>query len=366
MNEIVSFGQVVKERRLARGMTQVELARRSRCAPITIRKIESNDLRPSVQLAELIALALDVPETHRVAFVQMARQEPRPSPIPHPAPTLAEIGESDLSGRAIRGLELGKRIGSSEFGVVYRARQPSVNRVAAVKIILPRVANQPEFVRGFDTAVPRIARLESPHIVPLYDFWREPEAAYLVMRYLHGGSLEDRLKAGPLHLADFQLMVYQLAMAFDAAHRQQVVHCNIKPTNVLLDDDANAYLADFGSAKLTHLNGLQAGEEGDPLIGSPAYVSPEQILSEPVRAVSDIYCFGILMYEMLTGQPPFKGPTTKAYLSQHLEEPLPLLEEAGGTFPPRLDVVLQRATAKRPRERYGSVTELLDELTDAT
>ena len=144
MNEEISFGQVVRERRSNMGLTQTELARRVGCAAITIRKIEADALRPSVQMAELIALALNIPEEEQLAFVRLARAQNKPSPLPTPSPLPGEIGLKDLSGRAVKGFQLGEKIGSGGFGVVYRALQPSVERDVAVKIILPRYANPPQ------------------------------------------------------------------------------------------------------------------------------------------------------------------------------------------------------------------------------
>ncbi|MCB0036806.1 MAG: protein kinase, partial [Anaerolineales bacterium] len=189
MPQAATFGQIVRDHRDVLGLTQAELARRAGCAPITIRKIESDDLRPSVQLAELLALVLKIPEDEQLAFVRLARQQADLPPIPTPSPTASEIGLDDLSGRAVKGFQLGERIGSGGFGIVYQALQPSVQREVAVKIILPRYANHPDFIRRFEAEAHLVARLEHPHIVPLYDYWREPDAAYLIMRLLRGGSL---------------------------------------------------------------------------------------------------------------------------------------------------------------------------------
>ena len=361
MNSEASFGQIIRERRGALGLTQSELARRAGCAPITIRRIEGDDLRPSVQLAELLALALNVPEEEQTAFVRLARQEKAPSPIPKPTPAPGEIGLEDLSDRAVKGFELAERIGSGGFGVVYRAVQPSVQRDVAVKIILPRYANLPDFIRRFEAEAHLVARLEHPHIVPLYDYWREPDAAYLIMRLLRGG-LERLLAQGPLSLDAFRGIVLQVGGALAAAHSHGIVHRDIKPANILLDEAQNAYLADFGIAKNLELAGNGNLTEDGALIGSPAYISPEQILAEPVRPSSDIYCFGLLLFEMLTGHPAFDGPTPVAYLQQHLNEPLPSLLELMPDLPPALDDIIRRATAKKPVDRFPDMAALLDQL----
>jgi serine/threonine protein kinase/DNA-binding XRE family transcriptional regulator len=314
MNSEITFGQVVKERRSVLGLTQTELARRTSCAAITSRKIEADALRPSVQMAEHIALSLNIPEEEHLAFVRLARLERASSPIPTPSPLPGEIGLTDLSGRAVKGLQLGEKIGSGGFGVVYRALQPSIEREVAVKIILPRYANNPNFIRRFEAEAQIIARLEHPYIVPLYDYWREPDAAYLIMRLLRGGSLEDLLKKGPVPIELVHQYTQQIGLALDVAHRNGVVHRDIKPTNVLLDEEANAYLADFGIAKKLETFEDHSLMETGAAIGSLAYISPEQILDEPVKPQSDIYHLGIMLFEMLTGHKPFSGPTPIAFI----------------------------------------------------
>jgi serine/threonine protein kinase/DNA-binding XRE family transcriptional regulator len=264
MNDERSFGRIVKEYRRALDLTQAELARRVACATITIRKIEADALRPSQQIAERLAMALAIPLEERAAFVRLARMsmlaDSSPPPLPTPPPTPEEIGREDLSGRAIRGYDLGERIGAGGFGAVYRAVQPLVEREVAIKIILPQYADHPEFIRRFEAEAQLVARLEHPHIVPLYDYWREPGVAYLVMRLLRGGSLQAKLKEGPLALDAVVLLLEQIGAALHTAHRAGVVHRDLKPANVLLDEDGNGYLADFGIAKNLNLEDqTQAG-----------------------------------------------------------------------------------------------------------
>jgi WD40 repeat protein/DNA-binding XRE family transcriptional regulator len=360
MEDDKCFGPIVKEHRRALDLTQAELARRVACATITIRKIEADALRPSQQIAERLAMALAIPLEERAAFARLARMaslaDRSPPSLPTPPPTPEEIGREDLSGRAIRGYELGERIGTGGFGVVYRAVQPLVEREVAIKIILPRYADHPEFIRRFEAEAQLVARLEHPHIVPLYDYWREPGVAYLVMRLLRGGSLQAKLKDGPLSLDLVAALLEQVGAALHTAHRAGIIHRDLKPANVLLDEDGNGYLADFGIAK--NLN-LEDQTQAGAILGSPAYLSPEQILSEPVRPQADIYCLGILVYELLTGQKPFRGPTPVEYIQQHLNQALPPLTSYRPGLPPALDAVIGRATAKNPLERYPDVPGLL-------
>jgi serine/threonine protein kinase/WD40 repeat protein/DNA-binding XRE family transcriptional regulator len=366
LSEYETFGQLVKKLRRQLGLTQDELARRVGCAPVTLRKVEYDELRPSVQIAERLALALNIQLEVRDDFVQQARDVPLPpEPPPSPTPRPEEIGLEDLSGRAIRGYTLGERIGKGSMGVIYRGVQPVVEREVAIKIILPQYANHPDFIRRFESEAQMVARLEHPHIVPLYDYWREPNVAFLVMRLLRGGSLQQLLENGPLPLPMALAIMEQVGSALSLAHRAGVIHRDLKPANILLDEDQNAYLADFGIAK-----DLGNPNRGDPTETSaaresPQYSSPEQIRAGSVRPQSDIYCLGVVLYEMLTGQAPFAAPTPLEVMHQHLSAPLPPLAVQRAGLPRLLDDVIQHATLKDPLARYPDVETFLADLRQA-
>lgn len=368
MNQDVSFGNIIKEYRKTHDLTQAELARRVGCATITIRKIEADALRPSVQIAERLAMALNIPLAERARFVRLARSanlsDSSPSPLPTPPLIPSEVGLEDLSGRAIRGYELGERLAMGGFGAVYRCLQPLLEREVAVKIILPQYANHPDFIRRFEAEAQLVARLEHPYIVPLYDFWREPGVAYLVMRLMRGGSLHGRLKNGPLSLEAAVRLLQQMGAALHNAHRAGVIHRDIKPANILLDEDNNAYLADFGFAKNLGNPNLEDQSQAGTVVGSLEYISPEQIQAEPVRPQADIYCLGITFYEMLTGQKPFKGPTPIDFIQQHMRDPLPSLASTPSGSPDKtaLDPVIARATHKNPDQRYPDVLAMLEDV----
>jgi serine/threonine protein kinase len=190
----------------------------------------------------------------------------------------------NLSGQTFKGYAIHECIGQGAFGAVYRAHQLVVDREVAIKVILPQYANQPDFIRRFETEAQLVARLEHLHIVPLYDYWRDPDGAYLVMRYLRGGSLKEWIGQGALDPGETLRLVEQIAQALAVAHRHGVVHRDIKPSNILLDEERNAYLADFGIAKVA---GGEPSVEG--LRGTLDYISPEQIRSQPVTAQTDVY-----------------------------------------------------------------------------
>lgn len=263
-----------------------------------------------------------------------------------------------ISSHKIRGYELRDRIGAGGFGEVYLAYQPAISREVAVKIILPRYANHPDFIRWFETEAQIIARLEHPFIVPLYDYWREPDGAYLVMRHLPT-SLRDKLRGGPLTLPEALRLLNQIASALAAAHQNGVVHRDLKPANILLDTEGNAYLADFGIAQAnpTAMNFAQA----DRPLDSPGYLSPEQIRSAPVTPSVDIYAFGLVLYEALTGQYPFPGDLSFSQMvHKHLSEPMPSLRETTPDLPSALDTVIQCATAKNPQDRFPDIEALAE------
>ncbi len=265
---------------------------------------------------------------------------------------------SNLEGRDIRGYQLIESIGQGGFGVVYRAFQPVVKREVAIKVILSEYANMPDFIRRFEIEAHLVARLEHPHIVPLFDYWRDADGAYLVMRYLRAGSVRAKLKHGafdPQQVAD---LLQQIASALTLAHRSGVVHRDIKPDNVLLDSENNAYLSDFGIAKDLLDDNYSTDSEG--LVGSPAYLSPEQLKGETATAQSDIYSLGITLFELLTGHHPFEHKSLYDLMSCHLNDPIPLIADELPEYPDEIDIVIQRATAKSATDRFQSASELAD------
>jgi WD40 repeat protein/serine/threonine protein kinase len=267
-------------------------------------------------------------------------------------------------GSQIKGYELQERIGAGGFGAVYRAHQSTVGREVAMKIILPDHANQPEFIRRFESEAQLIARLEHPYIVPLYDFWRDPEGAYLIMRWLRGGSLSDLLhQQGALTLEETVQILEQLAQALHTAHRSQVIHRDIKPGNILLDEDGNAYLADFGIAKDHTL--AKDVTSPDAIVGSPDYLSPEQARSESVTPQTDIYSLGVVIYEMLAGQHPFPNQNPIERLYKHLNEPIPEIESLENGVRGAVNAVIQKATAKDPQQRFADAMMLAQKLREA-
>ncbi len=259
-------------------------------------------------------------------------------------------------GRTLGSYRLLERIGKGGMGEVYRARHVKLGREAAVKILPPALAAEPDFLKRFEREAASAAALNHPNILQVYDYGDEHGVPYLVMPYISGGTLKDRLVNGTITPGQFARALTEVAGALDYAHRQGIVHRDVKPANVLLDDYERAYLADFGIAK--------ALAEGEALtqtglgVGTPEYMAPEQAQGR-AEPRSDLYALGIMLFQLLTGQVPYSGASTVEVLLKHLQEPIPLgvlRGPAAREFGP----ILTRALAKDPAGRYPTGRELMD------
>ena len=271
------------------------------------------------------------------------------------------IGSSEAEpgdvGRHLRGYEVIEPIGEGGFGVVYRAKQAGVGREVAIKVVRAELANDPEFIRRFDTEAQLVARLEHPYIVPLYDYWREPDGAYLVMRYLRGGNLKAALRTGPWKLDAITRLLRQVGGALALAHRRGVIHRDIKPANILLDEEGNAYLSDFGIAHdISHDAQLEALDASSSW---PAYSSPEQLRRQPASHLADIYSLGMVLHELVTGDYPFGEASPTELLERQLSETLPSVSTIRASVPADLDRIIAKATAAEPEDRYQDIETLI-------
>ena len=263
------------------------------------------------------------------------------------------------SGRAFRGYRLGELIGQGANGTVYRALQPGVGREVAIKTLRSELADDLDFVRRFDTEAQVVANLSHPHIVPIYDYWREPGGAYIVMR-LVDESLQDRLDLGPIPPADVATIAGQLGSALAAAHGAGIVHGDLKPSNVLADT-AGVYLADFGISTLTDVVAPPSTPDGDVDSGHPSGIeSPEQRAGEPPSPFSDQFSLAALLFTLLTGTLPFGR---RGRVTEH--DPLPSISAQRPSIPMAVDAALAKGVAWRPSDRYDSVESFVDEFVEA-
>lgn len=255
-------------------------------------------------------------------------------------------------------------IGMGGFGEVYRAYQRSINREVAMKVLLPNYVKQHEFLNRFQVEAEIVAGLEHPHIVPLYDFWSDQNGAYLVMR-LYRGSLQDSLRTkGPWSPVDALRMVEQIGSALHYAHRKSIIHQDIKAANILLDEDNNCYLTDFGIAvnfRSPRKDLAIYDEDGQEIVhGSPEYMAPEQILRSGSTPRTDIYSLGVLLFETLTAHKPFYSSNDSELIQRQLNEPLPSVQQYRPDLPSNFDVVIRRATEKTPALRYNTTLEFAE------
>ncbi len=253
--------------------------------------------------------------------------------------------------------QIEERLGRGGMATVYRARQLNMRRDVAIKIMSAELVEDPQFVARFEREAQVIASLEHPRILPVHDFGHEGELFYLVMRLIEGETLYDRMLDGPLPPATAAKLVTQIAEALDYAHGRGVIHRDLKPNNILLDEYDNVYMMDFGLAKLlaatSHLT------ETGMVLGTPAYMAPEQWRGDPVDARTDVYALGVILYEMVCGQPPFEGADTPFTLMyKHLNDTPQAPRSILPSLPAGVDAVILRALAKDPAGRYDSAGAL--------
>jgi len=269
---------------------------------------------------------------------------------------------AELSGHMLGQYHLGELIGRGGMASVYRARQVSMDRDVAIKVMSAALSHNAEFVARFEREARVIARLQHPHILPVIDFGRSDEHIYLVMRYVEGGILSDRLRASTLSISQANRFLNQIASALEYAHQRGVIHRDLKPNNVLLDEMDNVYLTDFGIAKMLAASTTSAHSltATGSVMGTPAYMAPEQWRSEPVDARTDIYALGVILYEMLMGALPFQAETPFGMMYKHFDTPPPLPSLINPALPPTLEQVMLRALAKQPGERFQSARQMAD------
>ena len=270
-------------------------------------------------------------------------------------------------------------LGSGGMGEVYRARDTRLDRLVAIKVLPASVADDPDCRQRLDREARAISRLNHPHICTLFDVGHQDGIDYLVMEWLEGQTLAERLTKGALPLDQAMPYAIQLADALSAAHRQGIVHRDLKPSNVMLTKTGTKLL-DFGIAKatgaMTRVSAVRAGVEAGPtdsrtlgtvtvegtLFGTVQYMAPEQVEGREADARSDIFAFGAVLYEMLSGRRAFDGESQSKVIVAILDQEPPPIDKLQPLAPPALTRIVQKALAKDPERRWQSASDLADEL----
>lgn len=252
--------------------------------------------------------------------------------------------------------EIRKEIGRGGMATVYLAHDPRFKRDVALKVLPRQYTHDPMFRARFEREAQTIAALEHPAIVPVYDYGEEDSQPYLVMRYMPGGSLSERLDNGPLPLMQVVKILDRVAAALDRAHSMGIIHRDLKPGNILFDQYDDAFLADFGIAKMAEAT---AALTGSAIVGTPAYMSPEQVKGQKIDGRSDIYTLGVILFELLTGKRPFESDTPMGLAFKHVHEPAPHLIDTKEELPPGLDLTVNQAMAKDADKRFSTAGDLI-------
>jgi len=280
---------------------------------------------------------------------------------------MTTAARTDLTGHRLAGYRLEKLIGRGGMAVVYRAEDLRLGRIVAVKLLAPELARNDVFRERFARESRIAASIDHPNIVPVYEAGEAEGVLYIAMRYVRGRDLRAMLdREGPLSVRQTVRITVQVASALDAAHAHELVHRDVKPGNILIAEGTDsehpehAYLTDFGLTKKSlSLTGLTTVGQ---FVGTLDYVAPEQISGKPVDGRCDVYSLGCVVFEMLSGSPPYERDDDLALLWAHLNDPAPHLTERRPDLPAAVDQVLGRALAKTPDERYASCLEFVGAL----
>ncbi|HEX2908333.1 MAG TPA: protein kinase [Phototrophicaceae bacterium] len=267
-------------------------------------------------------------------------------------------------GQMVGPYKIEGQIGQGGMATVYRAYHAKLDRRVAIKVMHQAFLQDPNFQSRFEREAQIVAKLEHSHIVPVYDYADHEGQPYLVMKNIEGQTLKSLLASGPVPPEQVLKIMGPIADALTYAHERGVLHRDIKPSNIVIDNSGIPYLTDFGLARI-----VQAGESTmsqDMILGTPHYISPEQARGErTLDARTDVYSFGVILYELIVGRVPFNADTPYAIVHDHIYTPLPMPRDLNPEVTPALERVLVKALAKDPAERYNSTVELMADFQQA-
>lgn len=271
---------------------------------------------------------------------------------------------SDAPERILGSYRLAERIGKGGMGEVYRAQHLKLGREAAIKILPVNLASEEDFLKRFEREAASAASLEHPNILAVWEYGEDNGSPYLVMPFIRNGTLKERLGATPIGQQQIIQYLTQMADALDYAHERGIVHRDVKPANMLVDGRGRLFLSDFGIAKV--LEGSEGLTKTGVGVGTPEYMAPEQAQGR-ADSRSDLYALGVILYQMLAGQAPYKGSSAVEVLMKHMQEPLPVvpLRSVQPPVPAGIEAVLQKALAKNPNERFQTGRALVEALLEA-
>ncbi len=267
-----------------------------------------------------------------------------------------------MTSKKIGRYEIRSELGRGGMATVYRAYDPSFDREVAIKVLPREFMHDPQFRDRFQREVKTIALLEHPAIVPVYDVGEDDGMPYFVMRYMPGGSLSDWIEKGRFTLQDTARLIERLAQALGYAHKKGVIHRDLKPDNILFDSNGNPFISDFGVAKFSE---AATNLTGSGIIGTPAYMSPEQAQGEDVDGRSDVYGLGVIVYQMLSGRQPYSADTPMGVVVKHITEPVPEILKVTPDLPIEADLVIKTAMAKNRSKRFATTSDLARALNKA-
>jgi serine/threonine protein kinase len=262
---------------------------------------------------------------------------------------------ASLIGERLGQYRITDLLGEGSTATVYRARRDTGSGDVAIKVIKPNLIEEGEFFVRFKREAQVAAALDHPHILKVLDYGQRGEIVYMVMQWVTGGSLADLMERQQLSLALIGDFIVQIASALDYAHQRGIVHRDLKPHNVLVANPDTLYLCDFGMVKSL---GMQTLTKAGTVLGTPAYISPEQCMTSKIDARSDIYSLGVVLFEMLTGQLPFFSRMPLGMMSMHCYKQPPLVSAVKPGLPVGIDEIVNKALAKKPAERYATAGEM--------